>query len=54
MEMVGIFYGHLEYSTAIGYVLWHFGNLVSIFQRFGILCQDKSGNPGLTLAVAAK
>jgi hypothetical protein len=31
-------------------ILWQFGNAVVIwyiFPRFGILCQEKSGNPGL-------
>jgi hypothetical protein len=35
--------------TAIWYILWPFGNLAPIwyiFSRFGILCQEKSGNPG--------
>jgi hypothetical protein len=57
----GIFYGHLVYFMAIWYILWPFGNLVGIlyilwpfgnlvairliFPRFGILCQEKSGNP---------
>jgi hypothetical protein len=48
MEKVGIFFGHLEYTTAIGYIFGPFGNLVAIwylFHRFGILCQEKSGNP---------
>jgi hypothetical protein len=47
MENAGIFYGHLEYFTAIWYILWPFGNVVVIwymFPRFGILCQEKSGN----------
>jgi hypothetical protein len=33
---------------AIWYILWTLGNLVAIryiFPRFGILCQEKSGNP---------
>jgi hypothetical protein len=54
-------FGHLEYITAIWYILWPFGNLVAIwyifprfgnllaiwyiFPRFGILCHAKSGNP---------
>jgi hypothetical protein len=41
----GIFYGHLLYFMAI----WPFGNVVVvwyIFPPFGILCQEKSGNPG--------
>jgi hypothetical protein len=32
---------------AIWYILWPFGNVVVIwymFPRFGILCQEKSGN----------
>jgi hypothetical protein len=36
LRLFGIFYGH-------------FGNvavILSIFPRFGILCQEKSGNPG--------
>jgi hypothetical protein len=28
MEIVGLFYGHLEYSTAIWYTLLPFGNFV--------------------------
>jgi hypothetical protein len=35
--------------TAIWYILWPFGNLEAIWDilhRFGILCQEKSGNPG--------
>jgi hypothetical protein len=34
----------------IWYILWPFGNLVTIwyiFLRFGLLCQEKSGNPGV-------
>jgi hypothetical protein len=49
MEKVRMFYGHLEYIRAIWYILWSFGNLGAfwyIFHRFGILCQEKSGNPG--------
>jgi hypothetical protein len=48
-RLVCIFYGHLEYLTAIGYMLRPFGNFLDIwyiFPRFGILCQEKSGNPG--------
>jgi hypothetical protein len=40
--------GHMEYFTVIWYILWPFGNSVVIwyiFPRFGILCQEKSGNP---------
>jgi hypothetical protein len=47
LEMVGIFYRHLEYNTAIWYILWPFGNLAAIwyiFPRFGTFCQENSGN----------
>jgi hypothetical protein len=48
MEGVGIFYGHLVHFTVFCYSLWTFGivrgNLV-YFSRFGILYQEKSGNP---------
>jgi hypothetical protein len=38
MENIGIFYGQLEYFTAIWYVVWPFGKVVVIwyiFHRFG-------------------
>jgi hypothetical protein len=38
----------LEYFTVIWFILWPFGNVVVIwyiFVRFGILCQEQSGNP---------
>jgi hypothetical protein len=47
MENVGVFYCHNEYNTAIP-ILWPFGSLMVIwyiFPRFGILHQEKSGNP---------
>jgi hypothetical protein len=40
----------LVYFTVIWYILWSFGNVVviwNIFPRFGILCQEKSGNPAM-------
>jgi hypothetical protein len=44
MENVGLFYDHLVYFTmAIWYILWQFS---IFFPRFGILAQEKSGNPG--------
>jgi hypothetical protein len=50
MEDDGIFYGHLVHLTVFCYILWSFGNLGSgnlvYFFRFGILYQEKSGNPG--------
>jgi hypothetical protein len=45
-----IFYSHLEYFRVIRYILWPFGYVVVIwyiFPRFGILCQEKSGNPAM-------
>jgi hypothetical protein len=42
MENAGIFYGHLEYFTVIWYILGLFGIFSLVF---GILCQEKSGNP---------
>jgi hypothetical protein len=46
MENLGVFYDHLVYFTAIGNILWPFGIFCGIFSRFGILDQEKSGNPG--------
>jgi hypothetical protein len=48
MEDDGIFYGHLVHFMVFCYILSTFGivrgNLV-YFYRFGILYQEKSGNP---------
>jgi hypothetical protein len=47
-ENLDIFYDHLVYFTAIGNILWPFGHLMVIWyisSRFGILYQEKSGNP---------
>jgi hypothetical protein len=50
MEDDGMLYGHLVHFTVFCYILWTFGivhgNLV-YFSRFGILNQEKCGNPGL-------
>jgi hypothetical protein len=50
MEDVAIFYVHLDHFTVFSYILATFcivrGNLV-YFSRFGILYQEKSGNPAL-------
>jgi hypothetical protein len=49
MVDVGIFYAHWVYSTAIRYNVWQsdiFLFIWYIFPRFGILYQEKSGNPG--------
>jgi hypothetical protein len=43
----------LEYITAIWYILRPFGSLVAIwyiFPHFGIVCQEKSGNPDVPFA----
>jgi hypothetical protein len=43
MKYVGVFYGHFVYFTAIVYI---FRRLVLVyFPRFGMLYQEKSGNP---------
>jgi hypothetical protein len=44
----GIFYDHLVYFTAIRNILWPCGIFVVIgyiFPHFGMLYQEKSGNP---------
>jgi hypothetical protein len=49
MEKVGIFYVHCQYTKAIWYVLWSFGNFVVIwylFPPFWYIVSKKSGNPG--------
>jgi hypothetical protein len=48
MEDVGIFYVHLVNFPAIWHILWLFGIFYPvwyIFTRFGMLYQEKSGNP---------
>jgi hypothetical protein len=48
MEDVGIVYGHLVHFKVFCYILWAFGIVCGhlvYFSRFGILCEDKSGNP---------
>jgi hypothetical protein len=49
----GIFYCHLVYFIAIWYILWPFGifyghllQFIAISWPFGMLYQEKSGNPG--------
>jgi hypothetical protein len=43
-ENAGIFYGHLEYFTVIGYILWPFGNVVviCIFSFILVYCVQKN------------
>jgi hypothetical protein len=51
LRPLGICYGHLEYITAIWYILWPFGNFVAIwyiFNRFGILNKEISVDPAST------
>jgi hypothetical protein len=47
----GLFYGHLVYFVAIPYILRLFGTL---FTRFGMLSQEKSGNPDFQKCLGAK
>jgi hypothetical protein len=50
MKDAGKFNGHLVYFTSISYILWTFGIFVVIFvyfSSFGMLCQEKSGNPAI-------
>jgi hypothetical protein len=54
MENVGILYAPLEYVMAIWYSLWSFVVIWHIFPRFGILCQEKSGDPGSSTAPPPK
>jgi hypothetical protein len=49
LENVDIFYGHLEYLRTFGIFyehLVHFVFIWYIFSGFGIMYQEKSGNPG--------
>jgi hypothetical protein len=48
MKDVGIYYGHLVLFTDFCHILWTFGTArdVAYFSHFGILYQEKSGNPG--------
>jgi hypothetical protein len=48
MEDVGIFYGHLVHFTVFCYILCTFGIVrgsLVYFSHFGILYEEKSGNP---------
>jgi hypothetical protein len=52
IEDVGIFYGHWVNFPAIWHILYPFGicSLVLVhFTHFGMLYQEKSGNPGQEL-----
>jgi polyferredoxin len=53
----GIFYSNLVYFAAIWYILCPFGIFVVIlvkFSLFGLLYQEKSGNPGLFPSASKK
>jgi hypothetical protein len=48
-EHIGLFYGQLVYFTANWSILLPFGmfyDYLVYFPRFGILPEEKSGNPG--------
>jgi hypothetical protein len=48
IDEVGMICGHLVYFTAIWYILWSFSIFYGfgyIFYPFGMLYQEKSGNP---------
>jgi hypothetical protein len=48
LENIIIFYGNSEYFMAMCYILRPFDNLLVvwyIFHRFGVVRQEKSGNP---------
>jgi hypothetical protein len=52
MENVDLFYSHLLYFMDIWYILWtlgifygHLVYFVVIYSHFGMLYQEKSGNP---------
>jgi hypothetical protein len=48
LEKVYIFFGHLEYFMEIWDILWPFGTFcihLVHFSGFGIMYQEKSGNP---------
>jgi hypothetical protein len=51
LEDVGTLYGHLVHFTSIRYIWWSFG---IFFPLFGMLYQEKSGNPGRDLASEIK
>jgi hypothetical protein len=49
VEHVGLFNGHLEYIKAFGSIFSPYRKILviwCIFPCFGILYQEKSGNPG--------
>jgi hypothetical protein len=49
MGDVGIFYGHLVHLMVFCYTSWTFGIVrgnLAYFSPFGILYEEKSGNPG--------
>jgi hypothetical protein len=57
MEDVGIVYSHQEYLTANWYILRPFGTFCDhlvYFSLFGMLHQNKSGNPGVGLLSGSK
>jgi hypothetical protein len=53
MEAVGIFYGHLVYLKAICFPPFWYIFTYPYFTRFGMLYQEKSGNPGSQVCISA-
>jgi hypothetical protein len=57
MENFSIFYDHLEYFTAIWYILWTFGIVYVHLVYFPVLVflvQEKSGNPGSQMQLSSE
>jgi hypothetical protein len=55
LENVDIFYGHLEYSTAIWYNVWPFGIICGhwgYFSRFGMFGRTKIRQPCIAQQIA--
>jgi hypothetical protein len=49
LENIDIFNGRYEYFTGIWDIFYHFVHFMSFgtfYSGFGIMCQEKSGNPG--------
>jgi hypothetical protein len=51
LKRLGVLNGHLEYITVIWYILWSFGQFGMFAPVFGIVCQEKSGNPGKNISL---
>jgi hypothetical protein len=52
----GLFYGHSVHFIVIWYIfliIWYISYSFGLFSCFGLLNQDKSGNPGFPIKAAA-